>query len=190
MTPVMTPVFGVTGWKNAGKTTLVTRLIAEFRRRGYRVSSIKHAHHAFDIDVPGTDSFRHREAGATEVAVVSGARWALMHELRADAEPSMSDIVARLGPADLILVEGYKRESHPKIECRRGDGAGRPPLSETDPMIVAVAADHTGDHTADHTGALPRFDLDAVGEIADFIAGHLRLRPPSRNRADAAATTG
>ena len=170
----MTPIFGVTGWKNAGKTTLTTRLIGEFARRGYRVNSIKHAHHSFDIDVPGTDSFRHREAGATEVAVVSGARWALMHEIRDDAEPAMAEIVARLGPADLILVEGYKREGHPKIECRRSEGKDKGPLAPSDPMIVAVAADHPAD-----TGDLPRFDLDAVSQIADFITAYLALPAPN-----------
>lgn len=185
----MTPIFGVTGWKNSGKTTLTTRLIAEFARRGYRVSSIKHAHHTFDIDVPGTDSFRHREAGATEVAIVSASRWALMHELRpndtADREPSLDEIVARLAPADLILVEGYKRERHPKIECRRQQSHDKGPLAPTDPMIVAIATDNTADH-AGGTGDLPRFDLDAVAEIADFIAAYHALPKP---RADAAAQT-
>ncbi len=181
----MTAIFGVTGWKNSGKTTLVTRLIAEFARRGYRVNSIKHAHHAFDIDVPGTDSFRHREAGATEVAIVSGTRWALMHEVRpenpGDDEPTMDEIIARLSPADLILVEGYKREGHPKIECRLAADAGKPPLADNDPMIVAVASDGETE-----TGALPRFDLDAIAEIADFIVAYHALPEP---KADAAAQT-
>jgi molybdopterin-guanine dinucleotide biosynthesis adapter protein len=184
----MTPVFGVTGWKNSGKTVLITRLIAEFARRGYRVSSIKHAHHAFDIDVPGTDSFRHREAGASEVAIVSGTRWALMHELRGHDEPSLGEVIDRLSPADLVLIEGYKREHHPKIECRRREGRKGEPLSPFDATIVAIAADHADDHAAD-TGGLPRFDLDAVAEIADFIAGHLALPPPIGTRTDAAAPT-
>jgi molybdopterin-guanine dinucleotide biosynthesis protein B len=187
----MTPVFGVTGWKNSGKTTLVTRLIAELTRRGYRVNSIKHAHHAFDIDIPGTDSFRHREAGATEVAIVSGTRWALMHEVRpadsGDAEPTMDEIIARLSPADLVLVEGYKRESHPKIECRLGAEPGKAPLSANDPMIVAIAANGAADHPAD-TGDLPRFDLDAVADIADFIVAYHALPAPRRSEADAAQT--
>ena len=113
------PVFGVTGWKNSGKTTLLTRLVSEFTRRGYRVSTVKHAHHDFDIDKPATDSFRHREAGASEVMIVSGNRWALMHELRGDDEPPLEAALQRLSPCDLVLVEGYKREGHPKIEARR-----------------------------------------------------------------------
>ncbi len=173
----MTPVFGVTGWKNSGKTTLVTRLIAEFASRGYRVNSIKHAHHSFDIDVPGTDSFRHREAGATEVAVVSGGRWALMHEIRGGPEPAMDEILARLGPADLVLVEGYKREAHPKIECRRAEGKDRGPLAPGDPMIVAIATDGAAGHETE-AGGLRRFDLDAVVEIADFIAAYHALPDP------------
>ncbi len=189
----MTPVFGVTGWKNSGKTTLVTRLIAEFAGRGYRVNSIKHAHHAFDIDVPGTDSFRHREAGATEVAIVSGTRWALMHEVRDNDVPTMDEIIARLAPADLILVEGYKRETQPKIECRLGAQEGKAPLAPNDPMIVAVASNHAPDDTGD-TGDLPRFHLDAIAEIADFIAAYHNLTPPggpstSRTTSDAAAQT-
>ncbi|MEJ8574403.1 molybdopterin-guanine dinucleotide biosynthesis protein B [Microbaculum marinum] len=178
------PLFGVTGWKNSGKTTLVTRLITEFTRRGYRVNSVKHAHHAFDIDVPGTDSFRHREAGASEVAVVSGARWALMHELRDDDEPAMADIVGRLSPADLVLVEGYKRENHPKIECRREATMRDRPLSASDLMIVAVAADFEAE-----TGGLPRFALDDIAAIADFIAAQLALPAPARQTADAAPQT-
>ena len=163
------PVFGVTGWKNSGKTTLVERLVAELSRRGYRVSTVKHAHHAFDIDHTGTDSFRHRAAGATEVAIVSGARWALMHELRDEDEPRLADVLARMAPVDLILVEGYKREAHFKIEVRRREAARREPLAPQDPMIVAVAADH---EVAD---ALPVFALDDVRAIADFILGHCGL---------------
>lgn len=166
----MIPVFGVTGWKNSGKTTLITRLIAQFVGRGLRVNSVKHAHHAFDIDVPGTDSFRHREAGATEVALISGTRWALMHELREDDEPRLEDIVARMGPADLLLVEGYKRERHPKIECRRKGGRTAEPLSANDPTIIAIAADFPVDG-----GGLPVFHLDDVAGVAGFIAGHLGL---------------
>ena len=114
-----TPVFGIGGWKNSGKTTLTERLVAEFTRRGLRLATVKHAHHDFDIDKEGTDSFRHRRAGAREVAIVSGRRWALMHELDGETEPTLDAIVARLSPADLILVEGFKRGSHPKIEVRR-----------------------------------------------------------------------
>ena len=107
-------VFGITGWKNSGKTTLTERLVAEFTRRGFRVSTVKHAHHDFDIDREGADSYRHRLAGAAEVAIVSGRRWALMHELRGEDEPKLDEILARLAPCDLVLVEGYKREVAPQ----------------------------------------------------------------------------
>ena len=157
-------IIGITGWKNSGKTTLTERLVAEFRKRGLSVSTIKHAHHDFDIDKPGTDSFRHRAAGAGEVAIVSGRRWALMHELRGEAEPPLSAVLARLAPCDLVLIEGYKRESHKKIEVRRLDAKDRTPLGDRDPHIVAIAADHAVDGSA-----LPVFRLDDVTAIADFI---------------------
>lgn len=157
-------VFGITGWKNSGKTTLTERLVRELTSRGWNVSTIKHAHHEFDIDKEGTDSFRHREAGAHEVAVVSARRWALMHELREEQEPRLDDILARLAPCDLVLIEGYKREPHKKIEARRLDARERTLLSSNDANIVAVAADHP---QADET--LPVFDLDDVDAIADFI---------------------
>ena len=152
-------VFGVTGWKNAGKTTLTERLVAEFVRRGWRVSTIKHAHHAVDIDRAGSDSFRHRAAGASEVALVGGQRYAIMRE---QAEPALSEVLARLAPADLVLIEGYKRESHPKIEVRAGDVAS---LAANDPAIVAIAADAPPSDTT-----LPWFRRDDIAAIADFIA--------------------
>ena len=161
----MNRVFGITGWKNSGKTTLTERLVAEFVRRGVRVSTVKHAHHDFDIDIEGTDSFRHRAAGASEVAIVSGRRWALMHELRGEDEPSLEQVLARLAPCDLVLVEGYKREPHAKIEVRRLVTKDRAPLAPTDPNIAAIAADHQVAESA-----LPVFDLDDVPAIADFIA--------------------
>ena len=164
------PVFGVTGWKNSGKTTLVTRLVSELTGRGFSVSTIKHAHHAFDIDKEGTDSHRHREAGAREVMIVSGNRWALMHELRGEDEPPMVQAIERVSPCDLILVEGYKRERHPKIEARRRDSTKSGLLAPDDPTIVAVAADHETD-----AGGLPRFDLDDISAMADFIVSHLQL---------------
>jgi len=169
-----TPVFGITGWKNSGKTRLVTRLVAEFTARGLKVSTVKHAHHDFDIDRPGADSYRHREAGASEVALVSGRRWALMHELRQEAEPPLDAILARLAPCDLILIEGYKRENHPKIEARRKDAGDRAPLSALDPTIIAIAADHSlpGE-------TLPVFHLDDVTELADLIQAHLDLKKPN-----------
>ncbi|PVB63506.1 molybdopterin-guanine dinucleotide biosynthesis protein B [Labrenzia sp. 011] len=168
-----TPVFGITGWKNSGKTGLVTRLVAELTRRGFRVSTVKHAHHDFDIDRPGADSYRHREAGAHEVALVSGRRWALMHELRGDEEPPLEEILARIAPCDLILIEGYKRESHPKIESRRRESGDREPLSASDPNIVAIAADHNVPEEG-----LPVFHLDDVEKMADFIQEHLDLKRP------------
>jgi molybdopterin-guanine dinucleotide biosynthesis protein B len=157
-------VFGITGWKNSGKTTLTERLVAELARRGWTVSTVKHAHHAFDIDQPGTDSFRHRAAGAGEVAIVSGVRWALMHELRGDAEPDLDAVLARLSPCDLVLVEGYKRERHKKIEVRRLEARSREPLAPGDPAIVAIAADHAVTGTG-----LSVFALDDVTAIADFV---------------------
>lgn len=166
-------VFGITGWKNSGKTTLTERLVTELVERGFRVSTIKHAHHDFDIDIPGTDSFRHRAAGASEVAVVSANRWALMHETRDNSEAELADILAHLSPCDLVLVEGYKREHHLKIEARRKNTATRAPLSETDPHIVAVAADHTIPDAR-----LPVFDLDDIPGIADFIVETLSLKRP------------
>lgn len=168
------PVFGITGWKNSGKTRLVTRLVAEFTRRGFKVSTVKHAHHNFDIDKKDTDSYRHREAGAVEVALVSGNRWALMHELRDEAEPGLDDILARIAPCDLVLIEGYKREAHPKIEARRTESTNSEPLAPKDPAIIAVAADHP---VADE--GIPVFDLDDIGAMADFIAATVQLEEPN-----------
>ena len=156
-------VFGVVGWKNAGKTTLVERLIAEFVRRGWRVGSIKHGHHDLDVDQPGRDSWRHRAAGATEVAVVGGRRYAIMRE----AEPTLDEVLGRLSPADLILIEGYKREAHRKIEIR----AGGEPMAAIDPAILAVASDVRPTDTT-----LPWFRRDDIAAIADFIAA--RVPPP------------
>ena len=157
-------VFGITGWKNSGKTTLTVRLVTELTARGYSISTIKHAHHAFDIDKPGADSYRHREAGAGEVAVVSGVRWALMHEMRGEKEPPIEEILDRLGPCDLVLVEGYKRESHPKIEARRKGTKDDQPLAPNDPAIIAIASDHEV-----RGETLPVFDIDDITRIADFV---------------------
>lgn len=163
-------IFGISGWKNSGKTGLAVRLVAEFTRRGYRISTIKHAHHDFDIDKVGADSFRHREAGAHEVTIVSGTRFAIMHELRGAPEPSFEEILARIAPCDLVLIEGYKREPVPKIEARRLESANREPLAPGDPHIVAIAADH-----AVEGSAIPVFDLDDTMAIADFIAEKVGL---------------
>ena len=161
-------LFGVTGWKNAGKTTLLTRLVAEFTARGMTVSTIKHAAHGFDLDQPGTDSYRHRAAGAREVLVASGRRWALMHELDA-SEPALGDLLPRLGPADLVLIEGFKTAPHPKIEAHRAV-TGHPLIAPENPTIRAVAADSHID-----TGRVPRLPLDDTVEIADFVARELGL---------------
>mgnify|MGYP000037584960 CR=1 FL=1 len=163
-------VFGIAGWKNSGKTGLAVRLVEEFTRRGYRISTIKHAHHDFDIDKVGADSYRHRQAGAHEVTIVSGTRFAIMHELRGEPEPAFEDILSRLAPCDLVLIEGYKREPIPKIEARRLEAAKREPLAPTDPHICAIAADHPVTESA-----LPVFDLDDTMAIADFIAAKLGL---------------
>lgn len=167
----MNRVFGITGWKNSGKTTLTERLVAELTRRGWSVSTVKHAHHAFDIDREGTDSFRHRAAGAREVAIVSGNRWALMHELSGEAEPALDEILARLSPCDIVLVEGYKREAHAKIETRRLEAKDRAPLSKDDPHILALASDYPVQD--EH---LPVFSLDDVAAIANFVEMASSLR--------------
>ncbi|RDL51487.1 Molybdopterin-guanine dinucleotide biosynthesis adapter protein [Ensifer sp. M14] len=159
-----TRIFGIAGWKNSGKTGLMVRLVTELTRRGFVVSTVKHAHHDFDIDKVGADSFRHREAGAHEVTIVSGTRFAIMHELRGAPEPSFEEILARLAPCDLVLVEGYKREPIPKIEARRLESANREPLAPTDPHICAIAADHPVADTK-----LAVFDLDDTDAIADFV---------------------
>ncbi len=166
---MMQKVIGVAGFKNAGKTTLVERLVRELTRRGYRISTVKHAHHSFDIDHEGRDSFRHRHAGAVEVAVISGQRWAIIHELREEAEPSFASILAKLSPCDLVIVEGYKHGSHDKIEVRNL-ALDHPKLAGDDPTIVAIAANGAvGD------AQVPVFDRDHVEGLADFIIAHTRL---------------
>ena len=133
-------MIGLAGWSGAGKTTLLTRVIPHLLERGLRVSVIKHAHHKFDIDVPGKDSWLHRRAGASEVAVVSSRRWAIVHELEGEAEPSLDDVLTKLSPVDLVIVEGFKRHSHPKLEVYRA-AVGKPLLHPDDDCIVAVATD-------------------------------------------------
>ncbi|KQZ54828.1 molybdopterin-guanine dinucleotide biosynthesis protein MobB [Rhizobium sp. Root149] len=161
----MTPkLFGIAGWKNSGKTGLAVRVVEELTRRGFRVSTVKHAHHDFDIDKVGADSYRHRQAGAHEVALVSGTRYAIMHELRGADEPSFEEIISRLAPCDIVIIEGYKREPIPKIEARRLEAAKREPLAPSDPFILAIAADHAVEDTA-----LPVFDLDDTNAIVDFV---------------------
>ena len=161
-------IFGVTGWKNSGKTGLMERLITEFTALGLTVSSIKHAHHSFDIDHPGRDSYRHRDAGARQVLLASRNRWALMHELRDEDEPSLGDLLKQLSPVDLVLIEGYKRDRHPKIEAHRKE-TGQPLIAPEDETIVAVASDTSV--AIDR----PVLDLNDTAAIANFIAQHLEL---------------
>jgi len=161
-------VFGITGFKNAGKTGLMERLVSEITTRGHTVSTLKHAHHSFDVDHPGKDSYRHRHAGAQQVLLASGTRWALMSELRGAAEPSLDDLLKRLDPVDLVLVEGYKRDSHPKIEAYRAE-TDHPLLASNDPTVRAVAADCPVDVPC------PVFDLDDTNAIAEFILTEVGL---------------
>lgn len=170
------PVIGIAGWKNSGKTTLTVRLIEEFTRRGLKVASIKHTHHDVEIDDQETDSARHRRAGAGEVVVSGGKRWAIVHELKDEPEPGLADILARLSPADLVIVEGYKTAPIPKIEVRRAGQQDRRSLAPDDPAIIAIASDHETE-----PGPLPLFSLDDVPAIADFILRAVGADPtPSR----------
>ena len=133
-------VIGLAGWSGSGKTTLITKVIPVLAGRGWKVATIKHAHHDFDIDQPGKDSWLHRAAGASEVIVASSRRFALIHELRGAPEPPLEDILAKLSPADLIIVEGFKRHAHPKLEVYRAS-VGKPLLYPDDDCIVAIASD-------------------------------------------------
>ena len=165
-TPVKShsPLIGIAGWKNTGKTTLVTRLVAFYSSKGLDVATVKHAHHSFQIDDGETDSARHRRAGAGQVAIVSEARWAVVRELQSKVEPTLEQIIARLEPCDLIIIEGYKRAPIPKIEVRRSAASEKRSLSAADQSIIAIAADHELP-----ASQLPVFDLDDVSTIAGFI---------------------
>ena len=160
--------FGFAGWSGSGKTTLIEKLIPLFVKRGLRVSLIKHAHHTFDVDVPGKDSYRHRHAGAAEILVTSSRRWVLMHELRGEAEPTFDEQVKHLSPCDLLLVEGFKHAPIPKLEVWRAE-PGEPLLHPNDPHIVAVASDAKVDTR------LPLLNLNDHGRVAEFILAHLKL---------------
>jgi molybdopterin-guanine dinucleotide biosynthesis adapter protein len=168
------PLFGVVGWKNSGKTTLMVGLVSELTRRRYAVSVIKHAHANFEIDHPGRDSFRLREAGAHEVALSSPRRFALMRELRDAPEMAFEEVLDCAGPADLILIEGYKREAFPKIEIRRDGATSRESLQRTAPQIVAIASDHPDIESE----PLPSFHLEDIAGMADFIVTYLGLGQP------------
>ena len=161
-------LYGVTGWKNAGKTGLMERLVTEITGRGITVSTVKHAHHTFDVDHPGKDSHRHRVAGATEVLLASRKRFALMHELRTEDEPTLEFLLSKLGPVDLVLVEGYKRDRHPKIEAFRAE-TGNALIAPGDDTIRAVASDTPLDLDR------PVFDLNETVAIANFILAEVGL---------------
>ncbi|MDA1154085.1 MAG: molybdopterin-guanine dinucleotide biosynthesis protein B [Proteobacteria bacterium] len=161
-------IYGIVGYKNAGKTGLMERLVTEITGRGISVSTLKHAHHTFDVDHPGKDSYRHRQAGAQQVLLASGTRWALMSELRGAAEPPLADLLRLLSPVDLVLVEGYKRDAHPKVEAFRAV-TGNPLIAPDDPTVRAVASDTA--LTLDR----PLFDLNDTATIADFILSEVGL---------------
>lgn len=167
-------VFGLAGWSGSGKTTLIAEVLPELVRRGVSVSTIKHAHHGFDMDQPGKDSWKHRAAGATEVMVASGTRWALLHELRDEPEPELEGLASRLAPVDLLIVEGFKRHRHPKIEIIR-PSLGKPRLYREDDAILAVALAEPLDAIETAALKLPAFALDAIGDIADFILANATI---------------
>jgi molybdopterin-guanine dinucleotide biosynthesis adapter protein len=161
-------IIGVCGFKNSGKTTLVEKLVRHLTGLGYKISTVKHAHHDFDIDHEGRDSFRHRKAGASEVAIVSQNRFAIMNELRGAEPPSLEQILAKLSRCDLVIVEGYKRDGHDKIEVRNVE-LNHPELAGDDPTIVAIAANGA------LTASVPVFSRDDVAALASFILRHTGL---------------
>lgn len=161
-------VIGFAGWSGSGKTTLVEQVIALMEARGLAVSLIKHAHHEFDIDYPGKDSYRHRHAGCREVLVTSANRWAVMHELRGRPELTLNEALAQLSPCDLVLVEGFKHEPIPKIEIYRAE-IDKPQLFPNDPYVIAVASD------APVATTLPQLDINQPAAVADFILKTLLL---------------
>jgi len=166
-------IFGLAGWSGSGKTTLLVRLLPELIGRGLTVSTAKHAHHAFDIDTPGKDSYEHRAAGASEVMVSSTKRWALVREHRGARESTLGELIALMHPVDLVVVEGFKSESHDKLEVHRA-GLGKPLLVALDPNVVAVAADQPLASLS-----VPVLNLDDTVAIADFVVAHCGLAAPS-----------
>jgi molybdopterin-guanine dinucleotide biosynthesis adapter protein len=162
-----TKVLGIVGWSGSGKTTLLTQLIPLLVRRGLRIATLKHAHHAFDVDQPGKDSYEHRKAGASEVIVSSARRWVQMHEIGDGAEATLAEHLRRLSPCDLVLIEGYKSERHPKLEVFR-QAVGKPALYPTDRRIVAVASDQASDQVLAGV-AIPQVDLNDVAAVADMV---------------------
>jgi molybdopterin-guanine dinucleotide biosynthesis protein B len=159
-------IIGLAGWSGSGKTTLVTKVIPCLIARGVTVSTLKHAHHGFDLDQPGKDSFFHRAAGATEVVISSSKRWAILHELREDAEWDLPDLVGKMSPVDLVLVEGYKRDAFPKLEIHRAAN-GKPLIHPEDPHVVAIASD-----VALPAAKVPVVDLNDIDAIAELLVKH------------------
>ncbi len=162
-------VMGIVGWSGSGKTSLLVEILPLLKERGLKVSTMKHAHHRFDVDKPGKDSFRHREAGASEVLVVTSSRWVLMHESREESEPSIESLIERMTPVDLLLIEGFKTHPHPKLEIHR-KSEGKSLLCLEDPGIVAIASDCPLPELE-----IPRLDLNDTQAIADFILAHTGL---------------
>lgn len=159
-------IIGLAGWSGSGKTTLIKKLIPRLLARGITVSTLKHAHHGFDLDQPGKDSFFHRAAGATEVIISSARRWAILHELREEPEWDLGHLVAKMSPVDLVLVEGFKRDVFPKLEIHRAEN-GKPLIHPEDPHIVAIASDEPLPQVN-----IPVVDLDDVEAIADLLLQH------------------
>jgi molybdopterin-guanine dinucleotide biosynthesis adapter protein len=159
-------IIGLAGWSGSGKTTLITKVIPRLIARGLKISTLKHAHHGFDLDQPGKDSFFHRAAGATEVIVSSAKRFAILHELRAELEWDLGSLVGKMSPVDLVLVEGYKRDAFPKLEVHRAAN-GKPLIHPEDPHIIAIAAD-----VALPSATVPVLDLNDVEAIADLLMNH------------------
>ncbi|MZR32441.1 molybdopterin-guanine dinucleotide biosynthesis protein B [Sneathiella litorea] len=162
-------IIGISGWSGNGKTTLLTRLIPALKARGFKVSTIKHAHHKFDIDVPGKDSYRHREAGAEEVLISSSNRWALMHENHDNGEAHLEDLIARMAPVDILLVEGFKSESFPKIEVWRQESGTEPRVASDDSIVALATPDLT------YVAPVPILNLNNENAIADFIVQYFKL---------------
>jgi molybdopterin-guanine dinucleotide biosynthesis protein B len=156
-------LIGLAGWSGSGKTTLLAKLLPALIARGRSVSTLKHAHHAFDVDQPGKDSHTHRVAGAREVLISSARRWALMHELRTEAEPTLAELVPHLSPVDLVIVEGFKTQTHAKVEVHRS-AIGKPLLFPSDPNIVAIVSDHRPPNVQ-----LPFANLDDIEAVADLV---------------------
>jgi len=164
-------VLGIAGWSGSGKTTLIVKLIPVLVARGLRVATLKHAHHKFDVDQPGKDSYEHRKAGASEVIVSSARRWAQLHEIGDGAEATLAELLERLSPCELVLVEGFKSERHPKLEVYR-DANGQDPLHPADPRIVAVASDRPFPEAG-----IPVVDLNDIGAIADLVCARAEPMP-------------